>query len=339
MSWKWKRKLREPCEGPWCLVMPRRSLSFLARPGGLPVPVGCPVPVLFCLFSPGGLLIPPKYPREIFWGGRKGSGCGGRAERTEAKAPKKTRHGLLSSLHRHGHLSSLHRHGFQSSQLRHGLRCLFRSGGPRPVFLSVFVLRGLQSAHPPCYGVGHAFREGGVMSGFCCVCHLFLPHVSIFGLFPVLVKCHYELILVQPCLSNYLWFTCVFIVLSVQFDFVWSTRYFPGVCCLWVLPGPALSYLDVIKDYYLSLSPRLHVPVSSLVCAPWHGHRNHQELPKKHSEYRSNCIAKKRILFFQQGCIKQTERSSPKFFFSFLFFWQIYSVYIYIYIYIYIFTV
>ncbi len=26
---------------------------------------------------------------------------------------------------------------------------LFRSGGPRPVFLSVFVLRGLQSAHPP----------------------------------------------------------------------------------------------------------------------------------------------------------------------------------------------
>ncbi len=36
-----------------------------------------------------------------------------------------------------------------SSQLRHGLRHLFRSGGPRPVFLSVFVLRGLQSAHPP----------------------------------------------------------------------------------------------------------------------------------------------------------------------------------------------
>ncbi len=27
--------------------------------------------------------------------------------------------------------------------------CLFHSGGPRPVFLSVFVLRGLQSTHPP----------------------------------------------------------------------------------------------------------------------------------------------------------------------------------------------
>ncbi len=25
------------------------------------------------------------------------------------------------------------------------------------------------------------------LSGFCCVCHLFLPLVSIFGLFPVLV--------------------------------------------------------------------------------------------------------------------------------------------------------
>ncbi len=30
----------------------------------------------------------------------------------------------------------------------------------------------------------------------------------------------------------------------------------------------ALSFLVNIKDYYLSLSPRLRVPVSSLVCAP-----------------------------------------------------------------------
>ncbi len=69
----------------------------------------------------------------------------------------------------------------------------------------------------------------------------------------LLVK--YELILVQPCLSNYLWFTCVFIVLSVQFDFVWSTCDFP------VYPV-SLSCLDVlIKYYYLSLRPRLRVPV------------------------------------------------------------------------------
>ncbi len=32
-----------PCEGPWLLVMPIGSLSFQASPGGLPVPVGCPV--------------------------------------------------------------------------------------------------------------------------------------------------------------------------------------------------------------------------------------------------------------------------------------------------------
>ncbi len=85
------------------------------------------------------------------------------------------------------------------------------SGGPRPVFLSVSVLRGLQSAHPPprwnCYGVGHAFREGGVMSGFCCVCHVFLPLVYIFGLFPVLVKCDHQLICVQLCVCDYVLIT------------------------------------------------------------------------------------------------------------------------------------
>ncbi len=87
------------------------------------------------------------------------------------------------------------------------------------------------------------------MSVLCRVCH-----VSIFGLFPVLVWCDYWLILVQPCLSNYLWFTCVFIVLSVQFDFVWSTHY--SRCFL-----SALSCHVCIKDYYLSLRPRLRVLV------------------------------------------------------------------------------
>ncbi len=78
---------------------------------------------------------------------------------------------------------------------------------------------------------GQKWPKSTSVSPLSCVCHVFPPLVSIFGLFPVLVKCHYDLILVQPCLSNYLWFTCVFIVLSVQFDFVWSTRYFPGVSC------------------------------------------------------------------------------------------------------------
>ncbi len=51
-----------------------------------------------------------------------------------------------------------------------------------------------------CYGVGRAFQDGGVMS---VLCHVFPPVVSIFGLFPVLVKCDYELILVQLCFSHY----------------------------------------------------------------------------------------------------------------------------------------
>ncbi len=117
-----------------------------------------------------------------------------------------------------------------------------------------------------CYGVGHAFREGGVMSGFCCVCHVFPPHVSIFGLFPVLVSCHYELSMFQLCLSNYLWFTCVFIVLSVQFDFVWSTRYSP----VFLSVSLALSCPDVIKDCYFEFMSSSACSCSSLVCAPWH---------------------------------------------------------------------
>ncbi len=40
------------------------------------------------------------------------------------------------------------------------------------------------------------------MSGFCCVCHVFPPLVSIYGLFPVLVSCHYELICVQLCVCD-----------------------------------------------------------------------------------------------------------------------------------------
>ncbi len=88
------------------------------------------------------------------------------------------------------------------------------------------------------------------------MCHLFLPLLSIFGLFPVLVSCRYELICVQLCVCDYVLITLCILVLSFEFDFVWSTRYFPGVSC------PCQSCLDVyIKDYYLSLRPRLRVLV------------------------------------------------------------------------------
>ncbi len=94
------------------------------------------------------------------------------------------------------------------------------------------------------------------MSVLCRVCHVFPPLVSIFGLFPVLVSCHYELSMFQLCLSRYVLITLCILVLSFEFDFVWSTRYFPGVSC------PCQSCLVVsIKYYYLSLRPRLRVPV------------------------------------------------------------------------------
>ncbi len=61
------------------------------------------------------------------------------------------------------------------------------------------------------------------------MCHVFPPLVSIYGLFPVLVSCHYELSMFQLCLSHYVLITLCISVLSFEFDFFWSTRYFPGV--------------------------------------------------------------------------------------------------------------
>ncbi len=101
------------------------------------------------------------------------------------------------------------------------------------------------------------------------MCHVFLPHVSIFGLFPVLVSCHYELSMFQLCLSRYVLITLCILVLSFEFDLVWSTRYSPvfpfsvspacpALLCLPALPCPAVF----IKDYYLSLSLRVPVPPS-----------------------------------------------------------------------------
>ncbi len=75
------------------------------------------------------------------------------------------------------------------------------------MILSVSVLRGLQSAPPLPGGTVMAWDTPSGRGELCqgsVVCHLFLPLVSLFDLFPVLVKCHYEFILVQPCLSNYL---------------------------------------------------------------------------------------------------------------------------------------
>ncbi len=66
-----------------------------------------------------------------------------------------------------------------------------------------------------------------------CVCLVFRPLVSVYGLFPVLVSYNYEF-----------------------------TRY--SRCAYLVL-----CYPDVfIKDYYFEVPPRLRVPRFSLLCAP-----------------------------------------------------------------------
>ncbi len=51
-----------------------------------------------------------------------------------------------------------------------------------------------------------AWRESTLCQS-SVMCHVFPPHVSIFGLFPVLVSCHYELICVQLCVCDYVLIT------------------------------------------------------------------------------------------------------------------------------------
>ncbi len=160
-------------------------------------------------------------------------GAGPRGPRP--RPPKTICHGLLSSQLRHGLLSSLHRHGFLSSQLRHG-PCLSVPLWRSPSCVPVRVCPEGPPERPPPFpgGTVTAWDMPSGRGELCqgsVVCHLFLPLVSIFGLFPVLVSCRYELICVQLCVCDYVLITLCILVLSFEFDFVWSTRYFPGVSC------------------------------------------------------------------------------------------------------------
>ncbi len=107
--------------------------------------------VLFCVSSPGGLLIPPDFPREIFRGCKRGSGCRGRAEGTEAMASRAPSSAMASrapssTMASWAPCTAMASRAPSSAMVPVSL---FHSGGPHPVFLSVFVLRSLQSAHPP----------------------------------------------------------------------------------------------------------------------------------------------------------------------------------------------
>ncbi len=61
----------------------------------------------------------------------------------------------------------------------------------------------------------------------------------------------------QLCLSHYVLITLCILVLSFEFDWVWSTRYSRCILSLSLV----LSCLVLIKYHYLSLRPRLRVLV------------------------------------------------------------------------------
>ncbi len=91
------------------------------------------------------------------------------------------------------------------------------------------------------------------------MCHLFLPLVSIFGLFPVLVSCHYELSMFQLCLCDCVNYPVYLVpVCSVWFRLVYSLL--PGVSCLSALSCPALSSLKTIIWVYVLVWVFLFLP-------------------------------------------------------------------------------
>ncbi len=203
--------------------MPRRSLSLRASPGGLLVPVGCPVLsvwpwravlscfVLSCLFSPGGLLIPPHFTMEIWGGGSRVPAVGAGPRGSRPRAPKtichglqssqlrhgpqssQLRHGPQSSQLRHGPQSSLHRHGFQSSQLRHG-PCLSVLLWRSPSCVPVCVCPEGPPERPPP-SLMELLRLGGVMS---VLCHVSCVPTSCFLIWFVSCPCLMSL-LVNSC--------------------------------------------------------------------------------------------------------------------------------------------
>ncbi len=274
----WKRLLRDLVRAPDSSSCPEKaSASKPAQEGfwflwdvlsclsGLGV-LSCHV--LFCVSSPGGLLIPPDFPREILGGSRRGSGCRAGPRGPRPKPPKTIchglqsslyRHGLQSSLHRHGLQSSLHRHGLQSSQLRHGHQSSQLRPWPPVVCSALEVpscvpvrvcLRGLQSAHPPSpvetvtawdmpSGRGE-LCQGSVM---CVICSCLLCHIWF-----VSCPCFMSL-WVNLCPAVCMWLCVNYPVYLVPVFWVWFGLVYsllPGVSCLWVLPCPALMSLKTI---------------------------------------------------------------------------------------------
>ncbi len=131
--------------------------------------------------------------------------------------------------------------------------CLFRSGGPRPISCPCVSWGASRVPRWNCYGATGRGGELCQSSVVCVMCsRLLCPYLVCFlSLLSVILVNS-----VQLCLSHYLWLSCVFIFLSVQFDFSWSTRYSPVFLSVSILPCPALP---VIKDSSACSSILTHV--------------------------------------------------------------------------------
>ncbi len=134
--------------GPWRAFLSSCPVCLALE--GCPVIVSClsgpgwlSCHVLSCLFSPGGLLIPPHFPMEILGGGSRVPAVGAGPRGSRPRAPKTICHGLQSSQLRHGPQSSQLRHGPQSSQLHHGLQSSLHRHG----------FQSSQLRHGPCLSV------------------------------------------------------------------------------------------------------------------------------------------------------------------------------------------
>ncbi len=121
----------------------------------------------------------------------------------------------------------------------------------------------LSSRHEGCHVMACILLDNGDYTCQSSVVCVMCPHL----MFPYLV-CFLSLfnVIISSCMSSRV---CLIIydlpvyISSCLFSLMLSGLLFiPGVSCLWVLPCPIMSCLDVlIKYYHLSLYPRPRVPV------------------------------------------------------------------------------
>ncbi len=179
LSRKWRRLLRDPVRAPESLSCPEEASAselaqevFLFLGDCLVLSVWPRRAFLSCLFSPRGLLIPPHFPREIFWGGVvrvPAVGAGPRGPRPRPRRPSAMASRAPSSAMTSRAPSPAMASRAPSSAMVPV--CLFCSGGLRPVFLSVSVPRGLQSPPPvELLRLGTSLSGGGSnVSPLSCV--------------------------------------------------------------------------------------------------------------------------------------------------------------------------